>query len=91
MEIGDRAGKASSYGHLGMVFETLGEYVKAKEYQEKTLAITMEIGDRDGQAKCRGQLGFLFFHFSVNMSWLKNVGKKHLRSTWKLVTEKEKQ
>ena len=31
---------------LGNVFLSLGEYVKAKEYYEKALAISIEIGDK---------------------------------------------
>ena len=32
------------------MFQSLGEYVKAKEYLEKALAIKKEIGDRKGEA-----------------------------------------
>ena len=39
IQIGDKEGKASSYGNLGTVFISLGEYDKAKEYLEKGLAI----------------------------------------------------
>lgn len=33
------------------------EYVKAKEFQEKALAIAQEIGDKETEARCYGQLG----------------------------------
>jgi len=42
------------------VFQCLGEYVKAKEYLEKGLAITMEIDDRAGEATCYENLGSVF-------------------------------
>ena len=31
------------------MFSSLGDYVKAKEYQEKALAIAIETGDRKGE------------------------------------------
>ena len=42
------------------VFSSLGEYVKAKEYYEKALAISMEIGDRAGEGTWYGNLGTVF-------------------------------
>ena len=33
-------GEAADYGNLGTVFQSLGEYDKAKEYHEKALTIT---------------------------------------------------
>ena len=39
MEIGDRARVAVNYGNLGTMLQSLGEYHKAKEYQEKALVI----------------------------------------------------
>ena len=57
MEIGNRAGVALNYGSLGTVLQSLGEYHKAKEYQEKALAINMEIGYRAGVALNYGNLG----------------------------------
>ena len=41
----------------GAVLQYLGEYVKAKKYLEKALAINIEIGDREGEAKTYGNLG----------------------------------
>ena len=43
---GNRRGESIAYGGLGTVFHSLGKYVKAREYCEKALAISMEIGDR---------------------------------------------
>ncbi len=62
-ELGDRNGEASCYVSLGTVFETVGEYVKAKEYLEKGLTITKEIGDRNGEASCYYELGTVFQSF----------------------------
>ena len=59
-EIGDKQGEASSYGNLGTVFQSLGEYVKAEEYQQKALVITKEIGDKTNEASCYGNLGTVF-------------------------------
>ena len=39
---------------------SLREYVKAKEYYEKVLAISTEIGDRDGEGTSNGNLGYVF-------------------------------
>ena len=60
MEIGDRAGEAADYGNLGIVFRSLGDYNKAKEYLERALAIRIEIGDRAGEAADYGNLGTVF-------------------------------
>ncbi|XP_078356920.1 tetratricopeptide repeat protein 28-like [Oculina patagonica] len=43
-----------------MVFHSIGECVKAKEYLEKALAINKEIGDRKGEATSYGNLGNVF-------------------------------
>ena len=42
------------------MFERLGEYVKAKEYLEKALAINKEIGNRKEEAAYYGNLGTVF-------------------------------
>ena len=60
IEIGDRAGEASSYGNLGTVFQSLREYYKAREYHEKALAVRIEIGDRAGEASSYRNLGTVF-------------------------------
>ena len=39
------------------MFHSLSQYDKAREYQEKALAIIIEIGDRDGEATSYGNLG----------------------------------
>ncbi|KAL9987571.1 hypothetical protein ACROYT_G001904 [Oculina patagonica] len=60
IEIGDRKGEPIDYGNLGIVFQSLGEYDKAKEYLEKALAIRVKIGDREGEAADYGNLGTVF-------------------------------
>ena len=51
IEIFNRNGEASIYGNLGNLFQLLGQYDKARECQEKALAISIEIGDRNGEDK----------------------------------------
>ena len=41
-------------------FQSLGQYYKAREYQEKALAIKKEIGGRDEEAAIYGNLGTVF-------------------------------
>ena len=57
MEIGNRARVALNYNNQGTVLKSLGEYHKAEEYFEKSLAINMETGDRAGLASNYGNLG----------------------------------
>ena len=52
--------EATCYGNLGGVYESVGEYGKAEEYERKALAIRKEIGDREGEATSYGNLGTLF-------------------------------
>ncbi|KAL9950913.1 hypothetical protein ACROYT_G043485 [Oculina patagonica] len=52
--------EASCYGNLGAVYQSVGEYEKAKDYCLKALAIRREIGDRNGEASCYGKLGAVF-------------------------------
>ena len=59
-EIGDKKGEAACYGNLGTVYQSLGEYGKAKIYQENALVITKEIGDKKGAAACYGNLGIVY-------------------------------
>ena len=58
--IGLKSEEAITYGRLGCVFESLGEYNKAKEHHWKALAIATEIGDREGEGVCYGNLGNVF-------------------------------
>ena len=58
-EVGDREGEATAYRDLGVVFSSLSEYDKAKEYLWKALAITI---DRAREARCYGNLGTVFLY-----------------------------
>ena len=60
IQIGDKRRRSSTYGNLGTVFKSLGEYHKAKEYLEKALAIRIQIGDKEGEAADYGNLGTVF-------------------------------
>ena len=60
-EIGDKQGEASTYGNLGTVFRSVGQYTKAEEYLQKALVILKEIGDKKGEASTYGNLGTVFF------------------------------
>ena len=42
-KIGDRSGEASCYGNLGNVFNSLGQYDKAKEYYQKSLSSQLKL------------------------------------------------
>ena len=55
---GDRREEAITYGGLGNLLKSLGEYVKAKEFEERALAISIEIDHsyRKGQAAGYGNL-----------------------------------
>ena len=53
-------GEGTLYGNLGVLFRSLGEYQKAKEYHEKALAIATQIGDRKEEGKLYGNLGLVF-------------------------------
>ena len=62
MKLATRKGEAD-YGNLGTVFQSVGEYDKAREYHEKALAIRVEIGDKEGEAADYGNLGIVFQSF----------------------------
>ena len=44
---GNRREEAITYEGSGNLFKSLGEFVKAKEFEEKALAISIEIDDRE--------------------------------------------
>ena len=45
------------------MYGSVGEYDKARENLEKSLAIRKEIGDRKGEASCYGDLGTVYSLF----------------------------
>ena len=59
IETGDNKGEALCYRNLSIVYLSLDEYGKAKEYQKKALAIKKEIGDKQGEAMCYRILGIV--------------------------------
>ncbi len=56
-DIGLRQEEGSSLNNLGVAHYFLGEYEKAIDYLEQTLAIAREIGDLKGEAGSLGNLG----------------------------------
>ena len=82
IKIRDRKGEATDYVNLGTVFQSLGEYGKAKEYFEKALAIRIDIGDRQGAASCYGNLGTVFLSLGEC-----GKAKEHLEKALALRTE----
>ena len=52
---------AASLTSLGNVYDSLGEYQKAIEFHQQSLAITREIGDRGGEAKAWFNLGLTYY------------------------------
>ncbi|MCZ8243779.1 MAG: tetratricopeptide repeat protein, partial [Microcystis sp. LE19-131.1A] len=50
-----------SYNNLGAVYDSLGEYQKAIEFYQQSLAITREIGDRGGEASSWFNLGLTYY------------------------------
>ena len=59
--IGNKHDQARCYRGLGIILQSFYEYDKAREYEEKALAIRIEIGDRNGEATSYGNLGTLFY------------------------------
>jgi tetratricopeptide (TPR) repeat protein len=51
----------ASLTSLGNVYKSLGEYQKAIEFYQQSLAITREIGDRGGEASSYNNLGNVYY------------------------------
>ena len=60
IEVNNREGKAKSYGNLGPLFISLGNYDGARQYLKEALAIIIESCDRDGEATFYGNLATVF-------------------------------
>ena len=56
----DQNGTGKVYISHGRDFQSLGDYQKAIEYQEKQLKAAIEIGDRDGEGTACGNLGIAY-------------------------------
>lgn len=48
-------------GNLGNAYDSLGDYRKAIEFQQKSLAIAQELGDRLGEGTVYGNLGNAYY------------------------------
>ena len=74
------------------MFQSLGEYVKAKECLQKTLQIQKEIGDKNGEATCYANLRSVFVSFGEHvkaeeylqkaLQILKEIGDKKGEATF---------
>ena len=72
------------------MFTYLADYVKAKEYHEKAVAIAIKIDDKHEEGSCYQNLGTLFTYLADYVK-AKNIMRKHLRSQLKSVTDMEKE
>ena len=59
-EIKDRKGEGNALGYLGNNYYYLGNYPKAIDYQEQSLAIAREIKDRKGEGNALSNLGIAY-------------------------------
>ena len=87
--IGYKRKEALAYEYLEVVFYSLGEYQKAKEYSERALPSQQKLATGKEKDHFTGTLE-LFFTHSVNIRRLKNITRKHLPSQQKLATGKWK-
>jgi CHAT domain-containing protein len=56
-----RLGEGNALGNLGLAYDTLGDYNKAIDYQQQSLAIAREIKDRLGEGQSLGTLGNAYY------------------------------
>ena len=66
IETGNNWGVAICYGNLGAVFQSVGQYTKAKEYLQRALTIYEEIGDKRSVGVSYLNLGQLCREFHLN-------------------------
>ena len=59
-EIKNRRGEGYALGALGIAYYSLGNYLKAIDYQEQGLAIASEIKDRRGESVILRSLGSMY-------------------------------
>ena len=77
-----RAKEARNYRKLGQKCIGCDDFLKAKEYIEKALAIIKEIGDRDDEATCYGDLGTVFLNLGEY-----DTAKEYLKKAIKIKSE----
>lgn len=82
---GDRKGEGCASEKLGLMYYCAGEYLKAREYFDKALTISVAIGDRKGEATCHTNLGVVFALLSEYETAKEHLNKRHPRSQRKLV------
>ncbi len=63
-KVGDRRGEADALTGLGLIFSSLGENRKAKDYYDQALALRREAGDRRGEAATLHNLGAVYHSLS---------------------------
>ena len=56
-KIKHRQSEGAALGNLGIAYFSLGDYAKAIEYVQQSLAIAREIKDRETEGKALGSLG----------------------------------
>ena len=57
----DRSGIANSLGNLGLAYYSLGDYPRAIDYHQQSLAIQREIGNRSGIGNSLNNLGLAYY------------------------------
>ena len=60
LELGDRQAEASAIHQLGIIFQNMGDYERARESFDQALMIARELGDRRAEASAIHQLGIIF-------------------------------
>ena len=54
--MGDKAGEGRAFRNLGNAYDSLGDFQKAIEYQERHLKIAKEVGNKAGEGGAYGNL-----------------------------------
>jgi len=63
-EVGDRAGKGTAYGNLGIAYQSYVDFSKAIKHHTQRLAIAKEVGDRAGEGRAYRNLGTCHMHLN---------------------------
>jgi tetratricopeptide (TPR) repeat protein len=58
--LGRKDAQGMALGNLGLAYNNLGEYQRAIDYHEQSLAVKREIGDRRGEGNSLGNLGIAY-------------------------------
>ena len=76
--MGDRAGEGKAYCNIGNVYDSLGDFQKAREYGERHLQISKEVEDRAGEGNAYGNLGNAFINLGDFQKTIE-YHKRHLQ------------